>query len=338
MKEIPFSLLIKTITLRRVLNASLCISSYLLSAALKRNIIWGHPFILTVEPTNVCNLKCPLCVTGNSRMTRKTGLMDFETFKKIIDEAGDRIFYLLLYQQGEPFINKEFLRFVEYAKRKRVFVTTSTNGHYLDSETAQRTVASRLDSIIISIDGADQETYESYRKGGNLSKVLEGIENLLYERKRQKSKRPKIFIQFIVMKHNQDQIKAMESLAKELGADRLLKKTVHVETVHEALHWLPQTEGLRRYHFNGNGLEPKLMGKGACLRPWTSTLVNWDGSVVPCCFDKNGHHSFGSINEDSDFNRIWHSEKYGNFRTKMLSDRDSLDICSNCSQGIRLYL
>ncbi|MFQ5864285.1 MAG: radical SAM/SPASM domain-containing protein [bacterium] len=338
MKEIPFKLLLKTITLKRLLNAVLAVSSYLFSALLKKNFIWGAPFILTVEPTNVCNLRCPLCVTGNGKMTRKAGLMDFETFKKIIDETGGHIFYLLLYQQGEPFINNEFLKFIEYAKGKRIFVTTSTNGHYLDSVTAQRTVASGLDSIIVSIDGADQQSYETYRVCGNLSKVMDGVENLLFEKKRQKSRTPKIFIQFIVMKHNEHQIKVMESLARELGVEKLLKKTVHVETTGEAYQWLPRTDSFRRYRLHAKNLEIKRVGKGPCCRPWTSTLVNWDGSVVPCCFDKNGQYSLGSIKQDCDFNKIWNSEKYGTFRTKMLTDRSSLDICSNCSQGLRLYL
>ncbi len=338
MKEIPFKLLIKTITLKRFKNASVALASYLISALLKKKFIWGHPFILTVEPTNICNLKCPLCVTGNGNMTRKAGLMDFETFKKIIDEAGDCIFYLLLYHQGEPFINKDFFKFVEYAKSKRIFVTTSTNGHYLNAVTAQRTVASGLDSIIVSIDGADQETYERYRVGGKLSRVIAGVENLLSEKKRQKSKTPEIFIQFIVMQHNEHQIKAMEFLAKELGVDKLLLKTVQVETLEQAYRWLPGKRSFRRYRFSGKNLELKRIGKGPCPRPWTSTLVNWNGSVVPCCFDKNGHHSFGYLKENHDLNKIWNSEKYDSFRTRMLTNRSALDICSNCSQGLRLYL
>ena len=338
MKEIPFKLLLKTLTVKRLVNATVAISSYLLSALLKKNFTWGHPFILTVEPTNICNLKCPLCVTGNGRMTRKAGLMPFETFRKIIDDIGDHIFYLLLYQQGEPFIHKEFLKFVEYAKCKRIFVTTSTNGHYLDPEMAQRTVASGIDTIIVSIDGSDQTSYETYRVKGKLSKVIECVDNLVQEKSRQKSKTPQIFIQFIVMKHNEHQIKDMAKLAKALGADKLLKKTVHVETIQEAVQWLPNSDSLRRYRLIGKELQLKRMGQGPCSRPWTSTLVNWDGTVVPCCFDKNGLHTFGSFSNEKQFDKIWQSENYGNFRNKMLTNRDSLDICCNCSQGLRLYL
>ncbi len=217
-------------------------------------------------------------------------------------------------------------------------MTTSTNSHYLDPETAQRTVASGLDSIIVSIDGSDQESYETYRVDGNLEKVKKGVENLVHEKIKQNSKTPLIYIQFIVMRHNEHQIAKMEKLTKDLGADKLLIKTVQVETLKEASEWLPVEKNLRRYKLEGDLLKPKRVGSGPCPRPWTSSLVNWDGSMVPCCFDKNGEHTFGSIQPENDFDNIWHSEKYANFRTKMLTERSSINICSNCSQGLRLYL
>jgi radical SAM protein with 4Fe4S-binding SPASM domain len=298
----------------------------------------GKPFILTVEPTNVCNLRCPLCVTGNGRMTRTAGKLEFETFKRLIDELGDYLFYILLYQQGEPFINKSFLDFVAYAKTRRIFVTTSTNAHYFDIDTARRTVASGLDSIIVSIDGASQTSYETYRVGGELAKVTAGVRNLVAERNRQRSRTPKVFIQFIMMRHNEREIASMRELTRDLGADKLLLKTVQVETEAEAVQWLPADESRRRYRTGNGSLQPKRKAIGPCVRPWTSSLINWDGSVVPCCFDKNGEYEFGSTKNGKEFSQIWMSEKYDLFRDKMLTERSSLSICRNCSQGIRLYL
>ena len=337
MQEIPLRFLIRTLSFKRIANAALAIASFAVSASTRKPVCWGRPFILTVEPTNICNLRCPLCVTGNGKMTRQTGLMTFDTFKTLIDKTGDYLFYLLLYQQGEPFINKEFIRFVQYAKEKRIFVTTSTNAHYFDPETAQATVASGLDSIIVSIDGAEQETYAKYRVGGSLQQVLDGVRNLVNEKKHQHSKTPVIYIQFIVMQHNEHELARMKRLTRELGANRLLVKKVQVETVAEACAWLPQQESLKRYKIEQDALTPKKTGRGPCPRPWTSSLVNWDGTVVPCCFDKNAGHPAGSVADHEMFTQIWNSQAYDDFRAQMLADRSAIDICANCSQGLKLF-
>ncbi len=338
MQEIPIKLIYKTISWRRLLNAARGLIGLQLSALSKRSFVWGRPFILTVEPTNICNLKCPLCVTGNGQMTRQTGMMTLDTFKKTIDEVGQYLFYLLLYQQGEPYLNPEFLNFVRYAKQKRIFVTSSTNGHYLGSSSARETVASGLDSLIISVDGTTQTSYEKYRVKGELEKVKQGIRNLVTERQQQQRTTPVIFLQFIVMRHNEHEIAQMEKLTKELGADKLLIKTVQIDSVNSAAEWLPRSEKYRRYSVDETRLQPKRLGTGPCSRPWTSALVNWDGSVVPCCFDKNADHATGNINNSKTISRIWNSKKYAAFRKKMLTNRSTIDICANCSQGLRLYI
>lgn len=338
MKVILVRQLLKTLTLPRLINAALATGSFIYSAILKNNKRRGQPFILTIEPTNLCNLKCPLCVTGNGKMTRPAGSMSFAAFKKIIDETQKQLIYLLLYQQGEPFLNKNFLRFVEYAKSKKIYVTTSSNGHYFNKETAWATVQSKLDSIIFSVDGADQRSYEAYRVGGSLRKVQQGLLNLAEAKRRLKSATPVIFMQFIVMRHNEHQIAAMKKIARKWGANRLLIKTVHVENAAEAEKWLPQNSKMHRYVLDAATLKPRRSAAGACPRPWTSALINWDGTVVPCCFDKNGQHVLGEIQNQTQFTDTWNSEKYANFRQKMLVDRSQLDICRNCSQGIRLYI
>jgi radical SAM protein with 4Fe4S-binding SPASM domain len=271
-------------------------------------------------------------------MERKSGLMNLDTFTRTLETVGDSLIYLLLYHQGEPFINRDFLKFVEHAKRKRIFVTTSTNAHYFDPHTARRTVTSGLDSIIISVDGADQSTYEKYRVRGNLEKVEEGIKNLVGAKRRLKSKTPVIYVQSIVMQHNEHQLAEMGNFARELGADKFIKKTVQVETAEEARDWLPKADAYTRYRVTENNLETKRLVKTPCHRPWTSSSVNWDGSVVPCCFDKNSRHELGTLLEETDFSRIWESQQYEGFRAKMLTDRSDLDICSNCSQSLRLFV
>ena len=203
MQELPIKQLLHAVTLKRLFNAGKAVASFALSAVTQRTYVWGRPFILTVEPTNLCNLKCPLCVTGNGKMTRKAGLMNFQTFERILAATSSNLFYLLLYHQGEPYLNTDFLKFVRHAKRQRICVATSTNGHFLDQETARQTVASGLDSIIISMDGPEQVSYEKYRVQGSLEKVKAGVQNLVKAKQIAGTRTPYIFLQFLVMKHNE---------------------------------------------------------------------------------------------------------------------------------------
>lgn len=338
MNAVPFRNIVKALTLKRLGNVLLAGSSYLFSALSKKNVIWGKPFILTVEPTNICNLRCPLCVTGNGQMQRAGGMMDLERFQRIIADSHETLIYLLLYQQGEPFLNRDFLSFVRYAKSKKIFVTTSTNAHYFSPAVARETVASGLDSLIISLDGVDQKTYETYRVGGQVEKVIQGIRNLVQEKKRQKRRTPYLYLQFIVMRHNEHQTDRARQLAAELGVDGFLLKTVQVETAAEAESWLPENDALRRYTLGDGNLKLRRQGKGPCPRPWTSTLINWNGTVVPCCFDKNASFELGRLSANDDISTIWNSSNYARFRKTMLRDRQSIGICANCTQGVRFYL
>jgi len=335
-REVAIVQVLKALTLKRLANAAKILASFIISALTKRNVVWGYPPIVNIEPTNICNLRCPLCITGSMQMKRPYGHMDFEMYKKMVDQVADRIIYITLYHQGEPYLHREFNKFVAYAKQKGVYVTTSTNAHFFDEKTAIEVVKSGLDSMIVSLDGVTQETYEHYRRGGNLQIVLDGLSNLIEAKKRLKSKTPYIFIQFLVMKHNEHEIPAIRNLVKQIGADRLLIKTTQVNTFEEAKEWLPENDRYRRYELTEEAFKVK-RGKGVCPRLWLTTLVDWDGQVVPCCFDKNGEYPMGDLSEEETFAQIWRSEAYTSFRKRMLRDRNSIDICRNCNYGIGIF-
>jgi MoaA/NifB/PqqE/SkfB family radical SAM enzyme len=206
---------------RRMFNAVRLYSSYQLSRIFKRPIHWGKPMVMEIEPTTSCNLRCPQCPSGLREFSRNTGMLDLTLYKKIIDEIHPELVYLILYFQGEPFLNKQFLEFVKYAAAKNIYTATSSNAHYFTDEMARATVESGLDRLIVSLDGITQDTYEKYRIGGNLEKVLEGTKRLVYWKKKLGSKTPHIIWQFIAFKHNEHQIPELEKKAKEIGVDEL---------------------------------------------------------------------------------------------------------------------
>jgi radical SAM protein with 4Fe4S-binding SPASM domain len=271
-------------------------------------------------------------------MKRNLGKMSIDTYYNLINDIGKDIFFILIYHQGEPYINEHFFDFVKIAKEKNIYVTTSTNGHFFTEGNISRTLESGLDSMIVSLDGITQESYAKYRIGGHLETVITGVRHIIKERKRRRSRIPNIALQFLVMKHNEPEIPSMKELAKETGADRLLIKNIEVQSLQEAEEWLPEQEQFRRYFYDGKKLIVKGADKKYCSRPWLSTLINWDGVVVPCCFDKNGKYPLGNINQGEPFRKIWQDKAYVNFRQQLLDDRKSIDICRNCNQGFNSFL
>ena len=187
------------LTIARVWNALKVFIAYQLSKWLGRPIVLGVPFSISVEPTTACNLGCPECPSGLKSFSRPTGSIKTDFFRDTIDKLHKELLYLSFYFQGEPFLNKGFLDMVAYASSKGIYTATSTNAHFLDEETARKTVLSGLDRLIISIDGTTQETYEQYRRGGELNKVIAGARNMVKWKKELKSKTPYLVFQFLVV-------------------------------------------------------------------------------------------------------------------------------------------
>lgn len=336
MQQVILLQVLKALTARRVWNALLNVCSFIVSAVTKKPLIWGFPPIVNIEPTNRCNLKCPLCATGSGLMRRPPGDMDWKRYTRLIDQVADRAIYLTLYAQGEPFLHRQIYDFIRYAKAKRLYITTSSNGHFFNRRQAEQTVQSGLDSLIISLDGATEETYQRYRRGGSLEKVLQGIGNLVAAKKRFHSKTPYLFLQFLVMRHNESEISVIKQLARRLSVDRLLIKTTEIHNIEEAQTWLPKNSRYHRYNLSDSSYQVK-NGRGACPRPWLTTLVDWDGTIVPCCFDKHGDHPMDDGEGHQNFHSIWTSAKYQQFRSILLADREKIAICRQCNFGIKLF-
>src|SRR5918993_867484 len=203
------------LTFRRFLNGVKVLGSFYASRLLNRPVQWGYPISISFEPTTSCNLRCPECPSGLRAFTRPTGMLQNDFFRDTIDQLSPDLLYLVFYFQGEPYLNPSFLEMVQYASRKKIYTATSTNAHYLNEAAARKTVESGLDRLIISIDGTSQETYQQYRVGGKLDKVLQGAANIVKWKKELKSKTPFIIFQFLVVRHNEHQIEEVQRMAKE---------------------------------------------------------------------------------------------------------------------------
>lgn len=226
---------------------------------------------------------------------------------------------------------------VKYASSKKIYTATSTNAHYLDDQNAKRTIESGLDRLIISIDGTTQDVYQQYRVGGKLGKVLEGTRNIVKWKKTLKSKTPFIIFQFLVVKPNEHQVEDVKRLAKELGVDDVWFKTAQVYDYQtDPNKLIPTTDKYSRYKKTKDGYEFKGKLANHCWRLWHDPVITWDGLVAPCCFDKDAQHKLGDLKQKT-FKEIWNNSEYTKFRTAIINGRKQIDICSNCSEGTKIW-
>ncbi|MFW6019279.1 MAG: radical SAM/SPASM domain-containing protein [Bacteroidales bacterium] len=309
--------------------------SYPLSYLLKKPLVWSYPSSFSLEPTNNCNLNCPECPAGELNMKRARGNINSQVYKSVIDQLAEHAMYLILYFQGEPFLHPDIFDIIHYARSKNLYVVTSTNGHYLDEEKSHQLVNSGLHKLIVSLDGTDQEAYEAYRKGGDINKVVQGIENVVEAKKQLNSRKPIIEIQFLVLKTNEHQIEEIRRLSKSLNVDKLALKTAQVYDYKAGSKYIPRTEKYSRYRkLKSGNYEIKMPLKNRCHRMWSGCVITFDGYVVPCCFDKDASFAMGNIREHS-FKDIWKNENYQKFRKQIFANRQEIEMCRNCTEGLK---
>lgn len=309
--------------------------SYRFARFFKTSKAWGTPMAVSIEPTTACNLSCPECPSGLKQFTRATGNLKVGMNEKILDELGKNLIYINYYFQGEPFINPHIFEMIKAANQRNIYTSTSTNAHFIDEQIAKKIIDSGLDQLIISIDGTSQETYESYRVDGSLEKVLQGTKHIVSAKN--KGAKLHIVFQFLVVKANEHQIDEVFRLAKEYGVDEVRLKTAQFYQFENGNPLMPSNDEYSRYKLQSDGtykLKNKL--RNACWRMWSSCVFTWNGSVVPCCFDKDAKHQLGSVQSES-FLSIWKSDQYRGFRKAVLTNRKEIDICKNCSEGSKVW-
>jgi len=329
--------LLKYFTVKRAINALKILSSFTIARIIRKPVLWGMPISYSIEPTNHCNLRCPECPSGLGSLTRPLGLLNTDDFKKLIDDICLTGFYIQLFFQGEPFINKNLYAMINYAQNKNMYVSISTNGHFINEENAAIVLKNAPDKIIYSIDGLDEESYQNYRVGGTFEQADAGLRALLKKKKELNQKHPYVELQFIVMKQNEHQLDEVLKYGKEIGVDKVVFKTMQISSYENALKFLPSNKKYRRYIIDNGSFGIKGKMKNHCFAVWRTSVITWDGKVVPCCFDKDADYELGLTNGKS-FNDVWHSNEYNNYREKILGDRQSISMCTNCTEGLKVNI
>jgi MoaA/NifB/PqqE/SkfB family radical SAM enzyme len=327
---------IKTLTIHKIWNGFLLRMSYAVSKISGKNIHWGKPEFLSIEPVNLCNLKCPECPTGTNQLTRSKDFISKESFWGIIEQSERHLSFLQLYFQGEPFMHPQIYDFIKIAVQNKIYTATSTNGHFLTTENCQRIIDSGLHRIIISVDGNTQDTYSKYRVGGSLKTVIQGITNLTVCKKKQKSHHPFIIIQFVVFKTNEHQIEEVRKLAKKLNADRLILKSAQIEDYRNGNEIMTSIQKYNRYRRDKAGqYQLKRPPDFKCLRIWNGAVIASNQEVLPCCFDKDANYAYGTVQLKS-LNGLFNGTKATDLRKQVWGEPTTRpEICANCTEGLR---
>jgi radical SAM protein with 4Fe4S-binding SPASM domain len=291
----------------------------------------GGPETAMIEPTNLCNLACPTCPTGTGKIAPLPA-MTLGDFDRVLGGLAPRLRNLALWNYGEPLLNKELPAMIAHAKAVGVgVVKVSSNVHFLDGERGLALLRSGLDVLILSVDGASQATYETFRKDGDFDRVARSVAWLCAEKRRLGLTRPRIELQFIAMRHNEHELPQMRQLARAWGVDALRVKTVGADD-DATRDLVPVSSLLSRYAADR---ETPSVRHAFCTMAWDHTVVNVDGSVTPCCYlrpDMGPAFVMGNVFETS-FAEIWRGEKYRAFRSQMLDGRGAMPVCNKCRGG-----
>jgi radical SAM protein with 4Fe4S-binding SPASM domain len=291
-----------------------------------------YPRELSIELTNICNLKCALC--DNPFIERPKGFMDLEKFKKLMDDTDNHVKSLNFGVTAEPLMHPKVEQFIAHAKRmgKRTSITSNAT---LMERKATALIDAGLDNVVLSFDGFTRETYEEYRKPSvpgidSYSLAKKGIETICAEKKRLGAPNPNIVVSFMVTKYNEHQIEDVKEWTKEIGVNTLLLKAMHFAwadgDVNEvAKRWEPTNqEFVRRFDY-------RELGK--CSWVDNNSVVYWNGELASCCFDLLGHTRFGNV-FDEGFKKVWESEEHRQKQVAMANR--SLKQCIGCSSGVGL--
>jgi len=277
------------------------------------------PIRLWVEATSLCNFRCIMCPNKDLKKQDK-GLMEFDVYKNIIDEAKDFVFDINLAHRGESLLHPKICEMIRYAHDNHIYTKLHTNGSLLTEEISHKIIRSGLDRLSFSFDGFKKETYEKIRVGGNFNETVKNIKRFLEIKKSLHSKTPFTVIEVI----NFDELPPYQlKKEKEKFLNRYKGLPLNSFVAKELHNWAGEIE------------KERSQGKySKCPFPWNALIIFWNGDVFPCTQDFFGYYKVGNIKEKS-LKEIWNSSQMINLRKK-LSQKDIEDL-KTCSQCDRLW-
>jgi radical SAM protein with 4Fe4S-binding SPASM domain len=313
------------------------------------DVVAYQPTALQIEITTACNLRCTMC--EHTFMQQIGRHIKMNEFTKIIDE-NPNVQIINLTGIGEALLNPEFMKMVEYAKKKGIYVWFSDNFTLMTKERIEKILDAGVDYIVMSLDGATKETYEKIRVGANFEKVKENFKALMDERDKRKMVRPLMGINMVVVKDNYHEIDDVVKVAHELKAEDLMYVSIVMsDNTGNLSLWDLKGEEIKPYYDNAKKTAEELgmnvlawptiklekTEKTGCDYPWLNPYVGYNGDVLPCCYipqmsdaRMSKENIMGNVLE-TPLKKIWNNEKYQEFRKKIKS-KNPPTSCRQCAK------
>ncbi len=320
---------IRNMSLRKRINLFLSGANLLF----RRSKPWSMPLHMQFELTNYCNLKCPVCPAGIRAIRRRPQNLSPRLFARLIEQAGPCLLTASLWGWGEPALHPQLREILKIARKRGFMTFLSTNGQNLCEERVIRAIIEHPPTyLIVAIDGLTDESNSVFRVGSRLEPALEGVRRLAELKKERSTELPILHMRFIVMKHNQHQVRDLQEFARSHGFDFLTVRTLSIidtdspDERHGSL--IPQEESLRAYHYDAGGRMKKK--DFYCLEPFWFPTVFADGTVVSCEQDYNAQLAMERVSEKNDFKSIWKSKRASEVRKQVRDQFDKISFCRNC--------
>lgn len=323
----------------------------------KAKMVCSMPFEATIDLSTACQLSCPYCSTGNGTIDRPASVMKTPLHRHLIDTFGTELFLTWYFSTGEPLLNKFFNEVIAMTKGYEIFSVISTNlSVRLKDQQIDELLTGGLGMISASIDGATEETYRQYRRGGQFHLVMNNLRRLIDRKKELGFEYPLIEWRFLLFRHNQDETEEARRLANEIGVDTLeffrgnavidpsegpvlsTNKTLIGESLTgPAVDRARARRDTRlRRMFGGNtrndsGEPPNAVRGHKCDWLYFGGMLYPSGAVGPCCVAENKADDFGKIDvASSRFVDIWNNENYRSARSLFTGQSQRDTICSRC--------
>ena len=268
-----------------------------------------------VETANIeicaqCNLNCKMCGFEHKR---KQGLMDFETFKKIVDELkknGKPV--VALHQYGEPLLHPQLAKFIDYLTQNNLKIHLYSNCTLLDKGKRQILSKHPVDSIRVSF-YPEKEVYERIWKNAHYEQTVKNLRAFLAESKQWPFK-TKLVVNLL---HEPNaHIKSILAKAKKIFGHQgnlnfQFDEMVNLDGSDKDLSYL--------------ATKPKIV---PCANTYLQAVFLHTGDVSVCCNDLNGRVILGNIKKQT-LKSIRNSQKMIKFRQGFAQNRIH-KICANC--------